>query len=71
MPGVVKLDEATWPEIDEKTGIDKAGCANILVGDVRTGSGISAWNSCLVNVEKYTGESLEPDCDWPQRVVEV
>lgn len=71
MPGVVKLDEATWPEIDEETGVDKAGCANILVGDVRTGSGISAWNSCLVKVEKYDGDPLSPDCEWPQRVVEV
>lgn len=71
MPGVVKLDEATWVDVDESTGIDKAGCANYLVGDIKTGTGIQGWNSCLVKVEKYTGEPLAPDCEWPLRVVEV
>lgn len=71
MPGVVKLDEATWVEVDEETGIDYAGSANYLVGDLRTGSGIQAWNSCNVSVEKWSGEPLLPDNEWPLRVVEV
>ena len=71
MPGVIKLDEATWVDVDEETGIDKAGCANYLVGDIKTGSGVQAWNSCLCKVEKYDGEELAPDCEWPLRVVEV
>lgn len=71
MPGVVKLDEATWVDVDEKTQIDRAGSANYLVGDIKTGSGIQAWNSCIVKVEKWDGEALDPDCEWPLRVVEV
>jgi anaerobic dimethyl sulfoxide reductase subunit A len=71
MPGVVKLDEATWVDVDEETGIDKAGSANYLVGDIKSGSGIQAWNSCNVRVEKWDGEALPPDCEWPQRVVEA
>ena len=71
MPGVVKLDEATWVDVDEETGIDKAGSANYLVGDIKTGSGIQAWNSCNVRVEKWDGEPLAPDCEWPLRVVEA
>ena len=71
MPGVVKLDEATWVDVDEATGIDKAGSANYLVGDIKTGSGIQAWNSCNVRIEKWDGDPLAPDCEWPQRVVEA
>ncbi|MEG2026001.1 MAG: molybdopterin-dependent oxidoreductase, partial [Gordonibacter sp.] len=70
MPGVVKLDEATWVDVDEKSQIDRAGSANYLVGNIKTGSGIQAWNSCIVNVEKWDGGSLDPDCEWPLRVVE-
>ena len=71
MPGVVKLDEATWVDVNEETGIDRAGCANYLVGPLKSGSGIQAWNSCNVSVEKWDGEALDPDCLWPQRIVEV
>lgn len=71
MPGVLKLDEATWPEIDEETGIDHAGACNYLIGDLRSGSGIQAWNSCICKVEKWDGEPLPADCLWPQRVIDV
>lgn len=71
MPGVVKLDEATWVDVDESSGIDLAGCANYLVGPIKSGSGIQAWNSCNVRVEKWGGKPLDPDCAWPQRVVEA
>lgn len=71
MPGVVKLDEATWVDVDEESQIDYAGSANYLVGDIRTGSGIQAWNSCNVSVEKWDGDPLPPDAEWPLRVVEV
>ena len=71
MPGVVKLDEATWVDVDESSGIDLAGCANYLVGPDHPGSGIQAWNSCNVRVEKWDGKPLDPDCAWPQRVVEA
>jgi anaerobic dimethyl sulfoxide reductase subunit A len=71
MPGVVKLDHSTWPEIDEETGIDYGGAVNMLVGPIKSGSGIQAWNSCICQVEKWTGEPLVPDCDRPVRFVEV
>ena len=75
---VLMQDPALWARIedvykrqDEETGIDKAGSANYLVGDIKTGSGIQAWNSCNVRVEKWDGEPLAPDCEWPLRVVEA
>jgi anaerobic dimethyl sulfoxide reductase subunit A len=69
MPGVVTLPHGAWAEIDEATGIDKAGADNILCGAVSTGQGVSGWNSCIVQVEKYDGSiELKPDYLWPQRV---
>ena len=35
------------------------------------GSGISAYNAANVQVEKWTGEALEPDYLWPERIVEA
>ncbi len=67
-PGVVSLGEGAWAEIDEKTGIDKAGATNSLNGAIPTGQGHQGWNSCNVQVEKYDG-TLAPDATWPQRIV--
>lgn len=68
MPGVVTLGEGAWAEIDEETGIDKAGSTNILNGAIPTGQGHQGWNTCNVEVEKYDGPiNLEPDVKWPQR----
>jgi len=68
-PGVVTLPHGAWVEMDEATGIDKAGADNILNGPVSTGQGVSGWNSCNVQVEKYTGSiKLNPDYTWPQRI---
>ena len=53
------------------TGIDHAGACTYLIGDLRSGSGIQAWNSCICKVEKWDGESLPADCLWPQRVIDV
>lgn len=70
MPGVTALGEGAWAEVDEKTGIDKAGSTNTLNGAIPTGQGHQGWNSCNVNVEKYTGPiDLKPDHKWPPRVV--
>jgi anaerobic dimethyl sulfoxide reductase subunit A len=67
MPGVVMLGEGAWAEVDDETGIDKAGATNTLNGAIPTGQGHQGWNSCNVAVEKYDG-TLEPDAKWPQRI---
>ena len=67
MPGVVMLGEGAWSELDDATGIDKAGATNILNGAIPTGQGHQGWNSANVQVEKYNG-TLEPDAKWPQRI---
>ncbi len=69
MPGVVGLLHGAWVEMDEKTGIDKAGADNILTGSIATGQGIGGWNTCNCQVEKYSGKALEPDVTWPLRTV--
>ncbi len=69
MPGVVALHHGAWVEIDEKTGIDKAGADNILCGAIPTGQGTSGWNSCNVQVVKWSGAPLPPDDQWPLRIV--
>jgi anaerobic dimethyl sulfoxide reductase subunit A len=69
MPGVVNLPHGAWVEMDETTGVDKAGADNILSGPISTGQGISGWNSQNVQVEKYEGPiQLDPDYKWPQRI---
>jgi anaerobic dimethyl sulfoxide reductase subunit A len=68
MPGVTTLGEGAWVQIDEETGIDMAGATNTLSGQIPTGQGYQGWNSCNVQVEKWTGKALDPDKNWPQRV---
>ncbi|NLC38308.1 MAG: molybdopterin-dependent oxidoreductase, partial [Clostridia bacterium] len=68
MPGVVTLGEGAWIELDEETGIDKAGNVNMLNGDIPTGQGHLGANSCVVKVEKYD-KPLPPDAEWPQRII--
>ena len=69
MPGVVGLPHGAWIEIDEKTGIDKAGADNILTGQIPTGQGINGWNSCICQMEKWNGNPLTPDVTWPARTI--
>jgi anaerobic dimethyl sulfoxide reductase subunit A len=68
MPGVVILAEGAWAEMDEDLGVDKAGATNVLAGTNLSGQGEEPWESCNVQVEKWTGEPLEPDYKWPQRI---
>lgn len=70
-PGVVILGEGSWVELDDATGIDKAGCANVLTGAYTTGQGHLGFNSTNVQVEKWPGTPLEPDYKWPQRIVRL
>jgi anaerobic dimethyl sulfoxide reductase subunit A len=69
MPGVVTLGEGAWAEVDEASGIDKAGATNTLNGAIPVGQGAQGWNSCNVQVEKYTGPiQLQADKTWAQRI---
>lgn len=67
MPGVVTLGEGAWLEVDEATGIDKAGNVNMINGGIPTGQGHAGFNTCMVNVAK-SEETLEPDYTWPARL---
>lgn len=69
MPGVVTLGEGAWVEIDEETGIDKAGATNTLCGTHLSGQGEEPWNTTNVRVEKYKGKALLPDAEWQQRII--
>jgi anaerobic dimethyl sulfoxide reductase subunit A len=70
LPGVVTLGEGAWTEVDEASGIDKAGATNTLNGGIYTDQGNLGFNSCNVQVEKYTGNiQSEPDYKWPQRII--
>jgi anaerobic dimethyl sulfoxide reductase subunit A len=69
MPGVVTLPHGAWSEIDESSGVDKAGADNYLCGPIPPGQGVSGWNSHIVQVEKYDGPiDLQPDYKWPLRI---
>lgn len=69
MPGVLALPHGGWVDIDEETGIDRGGADNILCGSKHSVAGITGWNTCLVDFEKYDGEPLVPDCEKPQTVL--
>lgn len=69
MPGVLGLPHGSWVDIDEKTGIDTGGADNVLCGAIPTGQGTSGWNTCIVNLEKYTGTPIVPDVEKPQRII--
>jgi len=64
----VDLFHGAWVEMDEETGVDKAGADNILSGAIPTVEGHMGWNSTVVEVTKWTGKPLVPDYQWPQRI---
>lgn len=67
-PGVVALPHGRWSDVDEKTGIDKAGTENMLFENATTGLGTSGWNSGYCNIEKWHGEQLIADALLPPRL---
>ncbi|RSK27561.1 dimethyl sulfoxide reductase subunit A [Bacillus sp. HMF5848] len=69
MPGTVGLPHGAWVDVDEKTGIDRAGADNYLTGGIPSGQGICGWNSHICEVEKWTGEPLKPDVEWKSRKI--
>jgi anaerobic dimethyl sulfoxide reductase subunit A len=68
IPGVVTLSEGAWVQMDETLGIDQAGCTNVLCGAHTVGQGHEPWNTCNVQVEKWTDTQLAADYLWPQRI---
>lgn len=69
MPGEVGMPHGAWVDVDEDTGIDKAGADNYLLGNLVYGIGLSGYNNNNCNFEKYDGEALGADCDEPQRLI--
>ncbi len=68
MPGQVGIPHGCWVDVDEKTGIDRAGSDNYLLGDIISGCGVTGYNNNNCNYEKYDGPALEADCNWPARI---
>ncbi len=67
-PGVILLGEGAWVQMDEGLGIDLAGATNTLNGSIPTGQGEEPWNSCNVQVTKWTGDPLVNDYKWEHRI---
>lgn len=67
MPGVIALPHGPWVDMDEETGIDRAGTDNMLTEPVSSGCGTAGYNTNVVNFEKWT-ETLPADYELPARV---
>ena len=67
VPGVVGVTHGAWVDVDEETGIDKAGSENYLIGSEFAGMGVSGYNNQICNIEKYDGPELEDDWKLPAR----
>ena len=66
VPGAVAIQDGSWFEIDEATGIDLGGCPNVLQAPKASGGGCQAWTGTLLQVAKYNGPlTLEADKDRP------
>lgn len=63
MPGVTILGQGARVDLDEATGIDMGGCANVLKGSQPTGGGHIGWNSLIAEVEKWSGKPLASDVE--------
>lgn len=70
MPGVMMIYHGSHLDYDDENGVDRGGSENILCGCPITGQGTSAYNSILVKVEKWTGESLASDLERPKRLLQ-
>ena len=67
-PGQVGIPHGCWVDVDEATGIDKAGSDNYLLGTVISGCGVTGYNNNNCNFEKYDGPALVDDCMVPARI---
>ena len=72
MPGVLGVMHGCWVDVDEasENKVDRAGADNYLIASKATGQRISAWNSTLCNLEKYSGTPLEDDVNMNSRLIE-
>jgi len=68
IPGAIAIGWGSWIDIDEETGIDMGGATNTLSGAIATGQEAKGYNSCNVQVEKWTGAPLLPDHLKPPKV---
>lgn len=71
MPGQVGLPHGAWVDMDEDEINDLAGADNVLCGTIGDGMTVSGYNNYNVNYEKFDGEALVPDCERPQRIIEL
>jgi len=71
VPGVLALPHGAWIDIDEATGIDVGGADNVLCGPTVSGIAVSGYNNYNCNFKKYEGKPLIPDCNKPQRIVDL
>lgn len=69
MPGTIGLPHGAWIDIDEETGIDRAGADNLFVPHIPKGLGSSGFNLARCNMEKWEGKPIEEDVKWPQRII--
>ncbi len=67
VPGIVGIPHGSWVDVDEETGIDRAGSENYLLGSEFGGMGVSGYNNTNCTFEKYDGKELIDDCDMPAR----
>ncbi|MCI8515250.1 MAG: molybdopterin-dependent oxidoreductase [Lachnospiraceae bacterium] len=71
IPGQVGIPHGSWVDIDEKTGIDRGGSDNYLIGDTMSGMGVSGYNNCNCDFEKYSGDALPEDWQRPVFTVDL
>ncbi|MDR0511663.1 MAG: molybdopterin-dependent oxidoreductase, partial [Treponema sp.] len=71
MPGTVEISHGAWPDVNEETGVDRAGAVNYVSAPVSSGMGVSGYNTQLVNFEKYDGPPLQPDHLVPLKIVDI
>lgn len=71
MPGQVGLTHGGWIDLDEDEVNDLGGADNVLCGTVGSGMCVSGYNNYNVDYEKFDGEALVPDCERPQRIIEL
>ena len=69
MPGQMALPYGNWKDVDPATGIDIGAAASTCNNPPPTGFGVSAFNSMLVRVFKYSGPEMLPDYLKPRRVL--
>jgi len=69
MLGQMALPYGNWKDVDPETGIDIGGAASTCNNPPSTGFGVSAFNSMLVKVSKYSGPEMLPDYKKPRRVL--